>query len=65
LRFLEGSICWLRDEALKLAAGLEEVKKANIELKREVDVLSTENMYLKEYAQCTKRQNMRLEKTVV
>lgn len=65
LKFLEGSICWLRDEALKLATSLEELKETNAQLKREMDVLATENMYMKEYTHCTKRQNMKLEKTIV
>lgn len=64
LRFLEGSICWLRDEAFKLATSLENMKQSNQQLKKEVDLLTQENEFMKEYTQCTKRQNLRLEKTI-
>jgi len=64
VRFLEGSVQWMRTEAMRLMKALERARKANHEMRLEVDQLRTEKGYMLEYNKCQKRHNLLLKKTV-
>lgn len=64
VRFLEGSLQWIRAEAMKLMKALEKARKANHEMRLELDQLHTEKNYMLEYSKCQKRHNLLLKKTV-
>jgi hypothetical protein len=64
VRFLEGSVQWMRTEAMNLMKALEKARKANHEMKLELDKTKTEKSYMMEYNRCQKRHNLLLKKTV-
>ena len=64
MRFLEGSVQWMRTEAMNLMKALEKARKANHEMKLELDKTKTEKTYMMEYNRCQKRHNLLLKKTV-
>jgi hypothetical protein len=64
VRLLEGSVQWMRTEAMKLMKALERARKANHEMRLELDKTKTEKTYMMEYNKCQKRHNLLLKKTV-
>lgn len=64
VRFLEGSLQWIRAEAMKLMKALEKARKVNHEMRLELDQARTEKNYMLEYNKCQKRHNLLLKKTV-
>ena len=64
VRFLEGSLQWVRSEAMKLMKALEKARKANMDMRIELDQVKTEKSYMLEYNRCEKRKNLILKKTV-
>ena len=65
VKYLEQTISWFRNEALKLAKGISEIKESNSKLSRQMDFVKQERDFLMEYTRSTKRKNEILEKTVV
>ena len=64
VRFLEGSVQWMRTEAMKLMKALEKARKTNHEMRLELDQIRTEKNYMLEYNRCQKRHNLLLKRTV-
>jgi hypothetical protein len=64
VRLLEGSVQWMRTEAMKLMKALERGRRANHEMRLELDKTKTEKNYMMEYNRCQKRHNLMLKKTV-
>ena len=64
VRFLEGSVQWMRTEAMKLMKALEKARNANTKMRKELDKVKTEKNYMLEYNICEKRKNLVLKKTV-
>jgi hypothetical protein len=63
-KFLEGSIAWLRKEVMKLMRALEKAQDQNKEMRKELDEARKEKAFMMEYTVCTKKENLRLKKTV-
>lgn len=63
-KFLEGSIAWMRREAMKLMKALERAQASNKEMRKELEEALKEKAFMMEYTVCTKRENLRLKKTV-
>jgi hypothetical protein len=49
---------------MKLMKALEKARKANQQMRIELDQVKTEKQYMLEYNKCTKRHNLLLKKTV-
>lgn len=64
IKFLESSIHWLRNEALKLCNSIDSLKLNNINLQRELDITVKENEFMNTYTRSTKRYNLLLQQTV-
>jgi hypothetical protein len=63
-KVLEGSIAWMRREAMKLMKALEKAQDNNKEMRLELEEARKEKAFMMEYNVCTKRENLRLKKTV-
>ena len=49
---------------MKLMKALEKARKANQQMRIELDQVKTEKQYMLEYNKCTKRHNLLLKKTI-
>jgi hypothetical protein len=63
-KLLEGSIAWLRKEVMKLMRALEKAQDQNKDMRKELDEARKEKAFMMEYTVCTKKENLRLKKTV-
>lgn len=63
-KFLEGSIAWIRKEAMKLMKALEKEQVRGKNMKIELEEARKEKQYMLEYTAATKRENLRLKKTI-
>jgi hypothetical protein len=63
-KFLEGSISWMRREAMKLMKALEKAQGYNKEMRKELEEARKEKAFMMEFTACTKKENLRLKKTV-
>jgi murein L,D-transpeptidase YcbB/YkuD len=63
-KFLEGSIAWLRKEVMKLMRALERAQVQNKDMRKELEEARKEKAFMMEYTVCTKKENLRLKKTV-
>mmetsp|Transcript_16422 Transcript_16422/g.15735 ORF Transcript_16422/g.15735 Transcript_16422/m.15735 type:complete len:164 (+) Transcript_16422:121-612(+) len=64
VKYLETTIAWFREEALKLAESIDKMKRTNIDLKERLEVEQHEKQFMKDAALAAKRQSKILKSTV-